>query len=279
MQLISCHLMGGLGNQLFQIFATIALAIKNDRDFIFPYSKTLKTGVERPTYWDTLFSEIKGKTTRQQLDFPLIKERSFRYDRGVAENVKNTHDHCCLMGYFQTAKYFTDCENKIMTMLNIRRRQAEMWKKTHADINVPIVSLHFRLGDYLEKQEYYRVLPTKYYAEALKQVIAKIGTGIHVLCFFEEGDRERVKISIDVLKQTFHEVVFEEVDTGISDWEQMLKMSVCEHNIIANSTFSWWGAHLNANPDKIVCCPDVWFGPAMHHNDIGDLIQDDWIRI
>jgi hypothetical protein len=166
-----------------------------------------------------------------------------------------------------------------MKMLNIRKKQADMWKKTHADVNVPIVSLHFRLGDYLEKQEYYRVLPTKYYAEALKQVIAKIGMGIHVLCFFEEGDRGRVKISIDVLKQTFQGIIFEEVDTRISDWEQMLKMSVCEHNIIANSTFSWWGAHLNANPDKIVCCPDVWFGPGMHHNDIGDLIQDDWIRV
>jgi hypothetical protein len=279
MQLISCHLMGGLGNQLFQIFATIALAIKNDRDFIFHYSKTLKIGVERPTYWDTLFSEIKGKTTRQHIEFPLIKERSFRHDRGVVESVKNTVEHCCLVGYFQTAKYFTECENEIMKMLNIRKKQADMWKKTHADVNVPIVSLHFRLGDYLEKQEYYRVLPTKYYAEALKQVIAKIGMGIHVLCFFEEGDRGRVKISIDVLKQTFQGIIFEEVDTRISDWEQMLKMSVCEHNIIANSTFSWWGAHLNANPDKIVCCPDVWFGPGMHHNDIGDLIQDDWIRV
>jgi len=271
--------MGGLGNQLFQIFATIAFAIKNDRDFIFHYSKTLKTGVERPTYWDTLFSEIKGKTTRQQITFPLIKERSFRHDRGVVESVKNTVDHCCLVGYFQTAKYFAECENEIMKMLNIRKKQADMWKKTHVDVNVPIVSLHFRLGDYLEKQEYYRVLPIKYYAEALKQVIAKIGTGIHVLCFFEEDDRGRVKISIDVLKKTFPTLVFEEVDTRISDWEQMLKMSVCEHNIIANSTFSWWGAHLNANPDKIVCCPDVWFGPGMHHNDIGDLIEENWIRI
>lgn len=279
MQLVSCHLMGGLGNQLFQIFATIALAIMNDRDFIFPYSKTLKTGVERPTYWDTLFSEIKGKTTRQQIAFPLIKERSFRHDRGVVESVKNTVDHCCLMGYFQTAKYFEECENEIMKILNIRKKQADMWKKTHTDVNVPIVSLHFRLGDYLEKQAYYRVLPIKYYAEALKQVIAKIGMGIHVLCFFEEGDRGRVKISIDALKQTFPTLVFEEVDTGISDWEQMLKMSVCEHNIIANSTFSWWGAHLNANPEKIVCCPDVWFGPGMHHNDIGDLIEENWIRV
>ena len=66
---------------------------------------------------------------------------------------------------------------------------------------------------------------------------------------------------------------------GLNDRESLQLMSKCKHNIIANSSFSWWGAYLNENVNKIVCCPDKWFGPAMHHNDIGDLIPNQWRRM
>ena len=287
MYTISCHLMGGLGNQLFQIFATIALSLKYDKHFIFPYSKSLKTGIERPTYWDTIFSEIKGKTTHVENarsnftnytinTMPRIPERSFRYDAGIDANVCNMHEDSCLIGYFQTAKYFAEYYNEIIGILKIREKQNIYGNKC---VDKQTVSMHFRVGDYLVKQEYYPVMNVKYYIGALRSVIDTVGENIRVMCFFEEGDRERVGISIAVLKKTFPNVEFEDVDTGISDWEQLLMMSVCEHCIIANSSFSWWGAYLNENENKIVCCPDKWFGPAMHHNDIGDLIPSQWRRI
>ena len=61
------------------------------------------------------------------------------------------------------------------------------------------------------------------------------------------------------------------------DWEQLVLMSCCKYNIIANSTFSWWGAYLNTNPGKIVCCPSIWFGPKNSYLDTKDLRLSDTI--
>ena len=68
-------------------------------------------------------------------------------------------------------------------------------------------------------------------------------------------------------------------DQSIEDWKQMLMMSCCRHNIIANSSFSWWSAYFNSHTDKIVCYPSQWFGPNLAHNDTRDLCPDSWKKI
>jgi hypothetical protein len=76
------------------------------------------------------------------------------------------------------------------------------------------------------------------------------------------------------------ELEFERGDEPkMEDWQQLLLMSCCRHNIIANSSFSWWAAYFNNNPDKIVCYPDKWFGPQLSHNDTRDLCPENWNRI
>lgn len=275
MPFLTCYLMGGLGNQMFQIFATIAIAKQTNRKFIFPYSKTLRTGIERPTYWDTMFAEMKTRTTAKPINAPIIKERTTRYDPDIIHYVNNSIEDCCLGGYFQTPRYFEGCESEIIQMLQIREKQMAVKEECAK----PTIAMHFRLGDYLQKQEYYRILPVTYYVSALRKIMDTIGENVKVFCFFEEGDREKVEISIAVMQKLFNKTDFAKVDTMIPDWKQMLMMSVCDHNIIANSTFSWWGAYLNANKGNIVCCPDIWFGPGMHHNEIGDLIPSKWNRI
>jgi hypothetical protein len=72
---------------------------------------------------------------------------------------------------------------------------------------------------------------------------------------------------------------FHKVPDMFEDWKQMLLMSVCDHNIIANSTFSWWSADLNQNPGKIVCYPGTWFGPALKKHDTRDLFPKEWIKV
>jgi hypothetical protein len=129
----------------------------------------------------------------------------------------------------------------------------------------PTVSMHFRLGDYVSIQQYHPVMSIKYYINALRLMIDRLSTDqFRVIYFNESQDQSTVNVSIKVLSKTFPNLVFVQADLS-EDWEQMLLMSVCNHNIIANSSFSWWGAYFNANPDKIVCCPDImteWCHPS-----------------
>ena len=78
------------------------------------------------------------------------------------------------------------------------------------------------------------------------------------------------------MRDRFPEIEFRGCDTEIEDWQQMLLMSLCSHNILANSTFSWWGAYLNTDPEKVVVYPGKWINT---HRDLNDLFPSDWIKI
>jgi hypothetical protein len=98
------------------------------------------------------------------------------------------------------------------------------------------------------------------------------------LYFCEDADFNEVLEIIISLQQVFTELIFERADNALSDWQQMLLMSLCKDNIIANSTFSWWGAYLNANPCKNVCYPATWFQTKVGH-DTTHLCPEDWTAI
>ena len=96
--------------------------------------------------------------------------------------------------------------------------------------------------------------------------------------FCEKIDNEEVNAHILKLKEKFPFLYFIKIDDDLPDWKQMLLMSCCRHNIIANSTFSWWGGYFNQNVDKIVCYPALWFGSKISHNTC-DLFPDSWKRV
>jgi hypothetical protein len=100
-----------------------------------------------------------------------------------------------------------------------------------------------------------------------------------ILYTCEKEDDEIVSRRISYMSLHFSNVKFIKVNHDLEDWEQMLFMSLCNHNIIANSTFSWWSAYINDNPNKIVCYPSVWFGHAKSDWVIKDLHPESWIKI
>jgi hypothetical protein len=279
--------MGGLGNQLFQIFATISLALSTSNLYVFPYSEFLTTGVTRRTYWYTLLDNLWNNTTWNTpekdnpriFSLPPVEETGFEYDETVAVRVKKS---VCLHGYFQSYKYFEKHYDTIIQLIGLKIKQQSIKEKTKVFEQLLVikntVSLHFRFGDYILKQSHHPIMPIKYYVNALTKIIDKVGSDtFRVIYFGEKEDEVTIKICIQILQKKFPYLEFVKADLE-EDWEQMLLMSLCEHNVIANSSFSWWGAYFNSNPDKMVCYPSTWFGPALKHN-TKDLCPPEWIQI
>jgi hypothetical protein len=139
--------------------------------------------------------------------------------------------------------------------------------------------MHFRLGDYNNIQESHPVMPYEYYSNALRYILScRKQISYRVLYFCEKDDIIDVSNTVALLMKEFPNVEFIKVDDIIDDWQQMLIMSCCNDNIIANSSFSWWGSFFNRNENKIVCHPCKWFGPNLNHDTV-DLFPSDWIKI
>lgn len=285
---ITCNLMGGLGNQLFQICATISYGIDTNRTIIFPYSDFLTVGMTRPTYWNNFLTSLMSFTTSNNTNkynnhslssFPRIQETGFAY-------TPLPNNPACmelmLSGYFQSYKYFDSNKDEILSILDIENQQDNI-RTEYPDLSSEsiIISMHFRIGDYQQLQHAHPLLPINYYDNAIRKIIEQLDGSypIKILYFCEDNDRDLVESKIQLLKERYHYITFVHVDSSIPDWKQMLIMSCCHHNIIANSSFSWWGAYLNQHPGKMVYYPYKWFGPALAQHSTVDLTPNDWIRV
>jgi tellurite resistance-related uncharacterized protein len=143
-----------------------------------------------------------------------------------------------------------------------------------------IISMHFRIGDFKYMPSYHPILKYEYYKLSIFYILEREQTNKieKVLYFCEDCDLHEVSNIIQLLEKDFPKLVFERGGEKFNDWGQLMLMSLCKYNIIANSTFSWWGAYFNTNENKIVCYPAKWFGIKAKH-DTSDLCPDDWIKI
>jgi len=270
---ITCSLMGGLGNQLFQIFATMAHGIYTNQQVVFLQQDKLGS---RFTAWNTL---LKGLQPILVDELPpnmlVVREPEFPYNKLPYIPAK----HVSFFGYFQSEKYFKPCYKHIYNACEIGERRNELkLRLPNEEFLGTTVSLHFRIGDYKKIQHYHPIMTVEYYANALAHIKSKVQEPLKVVYFCEDGDLADVLVVVEQLQKDFPECTFVRCVEGLADWEQMLYMSFCTHNIIANSTFSWWGAYFNPNVEKIVCYPAVWFGPSANA-DVRDLCPNEWIKI
>jgi hypothetical protein len=139
--------------------------------------------------------------------------------------------------------------------------------------------MHFRIGDYKKIQEFHPLATYDFYERSLQYFrLVHPNKQFNILYFCEDSDIDDVLSIINKLVDKFPMYTFTRGLNTLEDWQQMLLMSCCHHNIIANSSFSWWSAYLNLNNDKIVCYPSVWFGQAAN-NDTRDLCPSNWIKV
>lgn len=231
--------MGRLGNQLFQLMAAISLAEKNDDSFIFPKWKYEKYFNLKDCFCDNI------KPTK------IYKENKFSYEE---INISSKNEIYDIVGYFQSWKYFDNYKHFLIGLFtpNISIERNEY------------TSLHVRRGDYVSLGNYYNQLTLEnYYNKAMSIV----NSDKYII----------VSDDIDWCKKIFagNKFIFSESKDEINDLALMIS---CKNNIIANSSFSWMGAYLNPNPEKIVVAPNNWFAKNSEHN-TKDLLPNDWIKV
>jgi len=278
---LSVYIQGGLGNQLFQIFALISASLAHRIPFKIPYYELTSAGLSRPTYWNTFLKSLKPFTSTDISPASRHNEPAFNYHPLPT----STTSSLMYFGYFQSEKYFKQHYSEICRFIKladtkslVSRDIGEKYLKTDA-VNV---SMHFRLGDY-KNNPAHLVLSDDYYVKSIQHILQnKPETNINLVCFCEKEDIATVTNTINTIKQQLNvdaNVNITIVDAAIEDWKQMILMSLCDHNIIANSTFSWWGAYFNENPSKIVTYPSTWFGQTLKHLNTVDLCPIEWTKI
>ena len=277
------NLCGGIGNQLFMVFTVLAYGIQHKRPFYFE-EEPLKIGWRKRQYWDTLFKNL-ARFKRPIQTTKLYKEPAFHY---VPIPYFPPEMHFKFDGYFQSYLYFHSYVNEIFQIMEIdqmrKEAQSTVDEFTARDWSTT-VSLHFRLGDYKKIQGYHNILSNTYYYNALQSLIADTQKNDWtILVYGETEDESYIQNTVQELKTRFSTLRFTYMKDPIDDWQEMLSMSLCRHHIIANSSFSYFGAYFNRathlkydDPNKAwVYYPDQWFGPKLKKNETGVMCLDTW---
>lgn len=253
--MITCNLMGGLGNYMFQISAAHSVALENNVNSMFDFESYMKVHEDINTYRDNIFRNLEvGK-----IDSNILRyyENSFKYNMiPYSKNIA-----VCIDGYFQSEKYFLKYNKQIKQLFSEPQHITEYIDSKYGDIFENTCSIHVRRGDYKGLQQFHPLMTMEYYNKSIENFNGKF------LVFSDD---------IDWCKENFIGDSFVFLDNE-KDYIDLYLMARCSNNIIANSSFSWWGAWLNNNPNKRVIAPLTWFGPDLSKYDTSDLLPKDWI--
>lgn len=285
--MIIVKLIGGLGNQLFQYATGRQLSIKHgvklkvdlvellDRkprqNFTFRDFElgNFNCQVQSATKFELLFfKSFTWALTKIGISRSYCIESKFTFDSKL---ILNSSYSMYLNGFWQSEKYFSNIRSVLLSDFSIINEisiEAKKWEAAIKSKNA--ISIHIRRGDYLSlssANEFHGICSIEYYNSAIEIMKSK---NSQCIFFFFSDDIDWVKSAFSSLENT-------EFVESMSNKEDLYLMSICKHNIIANSSFSWWGAWLNQNQDKIVIAPNKWFNDVKI--DTTDLIPSSWIRI
>lgn len=246
----------GLCNQMFCAAAAIALAARNNDEARFSFLEE-----HQGPYKDNIFRNLSW------MDSAFAPNIIHHEKRSQYDEIPYKQCNMLLEGYFQSEKYFKDQADLIRDTFGMDAHWREFVINKYPFLTYYTVSIHVRRGDYLQLPDHHPVCDLSYYLEAMAN--------------FPDANRVIFSDDIEWCKSHFgtgdHYYYIHD-----KDYIDLWAMSLCDHNIIANSTFSWWGAWLNRNPKKEVIAPKRWFGKAFLDQDPNkdaDLVPEDWKRL
>lgn len=285
------NIIGGLGNQMFQyaFYKYLSLHkktnLKLDLSLFDDY--TLHNGYELEEVFG-IVDEIASvdEIDRCKSKYPLLfkienkllsknnifgpkhfKENNFTIDDKV---FNESIDNFYIEGYFQTDKYIREIELEIR---DLYRFKTELTDKEEVLLENNCVSIHIRGGDYLtnvkDSKLFGNICTSNYYKKAIQYIKENVQNP-KFLIFTND-----IRYSKKILDGEQFQII--DWNKGKNSFRDMYLMSLCKHNIIANSSFSWWGAWLNTNSSKIVIAPNKWFNSTSINQQ--DIIPHNWIRV
>lgn len=261
--MITARLQGGLGNQMFQIAAAHALALRNgvESKFNLNSCQTPNQGNTSPKYADTIFKNIN--TTDEINLLHIYNEPKFSYDEiPYQENLMITG----IFG-FQSEKYFEDFKDEIHELFHISLNDIAKVGTETPELRIgkdkPITAVHIRRGDYVKNPQFHSLCDKEYYERAM----AEIGDSNFIFVSDDMGWVKENFKGVNILYSPFTDEVMD-----------LTLMKICDNVIISNSSFSWWGAYLNRNVNKKVIGPKKWFGES-GPKDQQDVIPENWIKL
>lgn len=258
---VSCVPAGRLGNNMFQVAAALGYAAK------YPTHDPIFQVGTFGRYGNTMFSRLKYSELPKE-HMTIHDAPDFAFNKQIP-----AYPYCSVVfnGFMQSEKYFAHCSDLIRQTFAIRPAvKAELYARFRKELQAGAVSLHVRRGDYLSKPEFHPVQPIEYYLHAIQYLTDRVSVP-YILCLSDDPDWCRQKL----LPADQRLIVVE----GQDDYSDLALMTLCRHHIIANSSFSWWGAWLGTNSQKIVVAPDVFWGSGFSGYSEHDLIPCGWIRI
>jgi hypothetical protein len=271
---ITGNFCGGLGNQLFIAACVEVLAREYN---LIPIYKKLDSSPSifknRPVYFNNIMKKLNvvNEDVYNKINFIKVKEISSAYNPIILKSNKSY----MLEGYFQSPKYFKKYINEIRELFSFDGlSEIESHYRKLSDKYLNTVSIHVRRGDYLMLSHFHNVLPLSYYEQAVKH----FGENSLFLVFSDDIEWCKENLANLNLKNIMYIENLPKSNIP-GDLFELQLMSLCNGNIIANSSFSAWAAYLNKNVNKKVIAPRQWFVPEDANSAISDIRDNDWITI
>ncbi|MFW6222191.1 MAG: alpha-1,2-fucosyltransferase [Bacteroidota bacterium] len=275
--MITIKLCGGLGNQMFQYAAATALAKHHNTGVAldvseFSYYHLRRFALDAYKLEGTNILPVK-RTSKIVRFFEKIKPRKDLYVEPYFQynpHFLSLSDPTILSGYFQSEKYFKDIADTIYQQFTLKK------PCVNQDINQATisVSVHVRRGDYVNNAKTLAThgsLTLDYYKRAIDFMRQKYGPTVKFFMFSDDTD---------YTETAYADIDNKQIISGNAAHEDMHLMASCDHHIIANSSFSWWGAWLNKSNDKTVIAPKQWFAPkVLKKKPTYDLIPQNWLQM